>query len=80
MRDTGPFDTTLLPARRLRRTRDMPEFRCCLLALPRVNFIVTALPFAEPMTGKKRFFAPECDLSLELAILGRGAAAANADV
>ena len=51
-----------------------------MFELLRVNFIATGLPFAEPITGKKRFFAPECDLSLKLCFCGRGAAWSTADV
>lgn len=80
MRDTGPWDTTLVPFRRCRRTRDMPELRCCLFELFRLNFIATGLPLAEPSTGKKRFLAPEWDLSLVCFTAGRGAAKAAAEV
>mgnify|MGYP001761559198 CR=1 FL=1 len=53
----------------------MPEFRCCLFVLARLNLVLAA-----PCTGKKRFFAPECDLSFNLGTDGRGAIKAAEDV
>lgn len=53
----------------------MLEFRCCLFVLARLNLGLEA-----PITGKKRFFAPECDLSFSLGPEGRGAIQATDDV
>lgn len=80
IRETGPDETTCVPDKRFRRTRDMPELRCCLFELVRLNLIESGLPRPEPITGKNRFFAAECDFSLVRGAEGRGAAATIAEV
>lgn len=63
MRDIAPDATTCVPRKRLSRTLDMPEFRCCLFELERLNLTHPGCPRPEPTTGKNRFFAAECVLS-----------------
>ena len=60
----APPETIVVPPSRFSRTRDMPEFRCCLFGIVRLNLIDAALPREVPCTGKKRFLVPVCVLSL----------------